>query len=129
MNETPQNNEDIIDDTDFSYDGFQVVRGEFFAHIFEPSFTLNNFYDEQPPLPQKANPQIKQMPIYDRDAELSSLTLTINAWNSSMERFLRISKLCLASEEAKEKLNSSLVKLCNTASLIQLKIKESDNEQ
>ena len=48
----------------------------------------DNFYDEQPPLPQKANPQIKQMPIYDRDAELSSLTLTINAWNSSMERFL-----------------------------------------
>lgn len=43
MNETPQNNEDIIDDTDFSYDGFQVVRGEFFAHIFEPSFTLNNY--------------------------------------------------------------------------------------
>ena len=89
----------------------------------------DNFYDEQPPLPQKANPQIKQMPVYDRDAELSSLTLTINAWNSSMERFLRISKLCLASEEAKEKLNSALVKLCDTASLIQLKIKESDNEQ
>ena len=28
-----ENTEDIIDDTDFSYDGFQVVRGEFFAHI------------------------------------------------------------------------------------------------
>lgn len=43
MNEIPHNNEDIIDDSDFSYDGFQVVRGEFFAHIFEPSFTLNNY--------------------------------------------------------------------------------------
>ena len=41
MNVTPQNNEDIIEDNDFSYDGFQVVRGEFFAHIYEPSFTLN----------------------------------------------------------------------------------------
>ena len=30
-----------IDDT-FNYDGFQVVRGEFFAHIFEPSLTFNN---------------------------------------------------------------------------------------
>ena len=43
MNVTPQNNEDIIEDNDFSYDGFQVVRGEFFAHIYEPSFTLNNY--------------------------------------------------------------------------------------
>lgn len=43
MNVTPQNNEDIIEGNDFSYDGFQVVRGEFFAHIYEPSFTLNNY--------------------------------------------------------------------------------------
>ena len=27
--------------TDFSYDGYQVVRAEFFAHLFEPSVTLN----------------------------------------------------------------------------------------
>ena len=26
----------------FSYDGYQVVRGEFFAHIYEPSITFNN---------------------------------------------------------------------------------------
>lgn len=32
---------EIIDDDTFSYDGFQVVRGEFFAHIFEPSFTFS----------------------------------------------------------------------------------------
>ena len=32
---------DIIEDKSFSYDGFQVVRGEFFSHIYEPSFTLN----------------------------------------------------------------------------------------
>ena len=28
---------------DFSFDGYQVVRGEFFAHTFEPSFTFNNY--------------------------------------------------------------------------------------
>lgn len=33
---------DIEEDADFSYDGFQVVRREFFAHIFEPSITFNN---------------------------------------------------------------------------------------
>ena len=26
----------------FSYDGYQVVRGEFFAHVYEPSITFNN---------------------------------------------------------------------------------------
>lgn len=33
---------EIIEDDSFSYEGFQVVRGEFFAHIYEPSFTFNN---------------------------------------------------------------------------------------
>jgi len=32
---------DIYDDA-FSYDGYQVVRGEFFAHVYEPSITFNN---------------------------------------------------------------------------------------
>lgn len=28
-------------DVAFNYDGYQVVRGEFFAHLFEPSITFN----------------------------------------------------------------------------------------
>ena len=31
----------LQNDSEFSYDGYQVVRGEFFAHLFEPSVTLN----------------------------------------------------------------------------------------
>ena len=31
---------EIKEDPQFSYDGYQVVRGEFFAHLFEPSVTL-----------------------------------------------------------------------------------------
>lgn len=34
---------EIINDDGFSYEGYQVVRGEFFAHIYEPSFTFNNY--------------------------------------------------------------------------------------
>ena len=35
-------NERLADDTTaFSYDGYQVVRAEFFAHLYEPSVTLN----------------------------------------------------------------------------------------
>ncbi|WP_310602756.1 integrase [Anaerosporobacter sp.] len=44
MNETTRYKEmEIIEDDAFSYDGYQVVRGEFFAHVFEPSFTFNNY--------------------------------------------------------------------------------------
>ena len=31
----------VNQESSFSYDGYQVVRGEFFAHLFEPSVTLN----------------------------------------------------------------------------------------
>lgn len=39
---TPDEEAEIITDEDFSYDGYQVVRGEFFAHVQEPSITFNN---------------------------------------------------------------------------------------
>jgi hypothetical protein len=32
---------EIILDDNFNYDGYQVVRGEFFAHVFEPSIVFN----------------------------------------------------------------------------------------
>lgn len=44
-----QDAEDIVSDTAaiqddaFSYDGYQIVRREFFAHVFEPSITFSNF--------------------------------------------------------------------------------------
>ena len=42
MNSDENRNMDgITEDKTFSYDGYQVVRGEFFAHLFEPSVTLN----------------------------------------------------------------------------------------
>ncbi len=37
------NETEILLDESFSYKGFQVVRGEFFAHVYEPSFTFNNY--------------------------------------------------------------------------------------
>lgn len=32
---------DAIDDPNFSYNGYQVVRGEYFAHLYEPSISFN----------------------------------------------------------------------------------------
>lgn len=37
----PEQQEHVQDEL-FSYDGYQVVRGEFFAHTFEPSITFNS---------------------------------------------------------------------------------------
>ena len=34
--------DEIIKDEAFTYQGYQIVRGEFFAHIHEPSITFNN---------------------------------------------------------------------------------------
>lgn len=34
--------EEIIQDDSFSYNGYQVVRGEFFAHVHEPSIIFNS---------------------------------------------------------------------------------------
>lgn len=40
VSETIQNI-DAIEDPNFSYDGYQVVRGEYFAHLYEPSISFN----------------------------------------------------------------------------------------
>lgn len=40
---TPVHTMEIIEDDAFSYSGYQVVRGEFFAHIYEPSITFNQY--------------------------------------------------------------------------------------
>ncbi len=44
MSETKENgqNREQITDDGFNYNGYQVVRGEFFSHLFEPSITFNN---------------------------------------------------------------------------------------
>lgn len=39
---TPCPKEEIVQDDSFDYEGYQVVRGEFFAHLREPSITFNN---------------------------------------------------------------------------------------
>lgn len=38
----PSKDIEIEHDENFSYDGFQVVRGEFFAHMNEPTLSFNN---------------------------------------------------------------------------------------
>lgn len=37
----PAKDMEIYENDAFRYDGYQIVRGEFFAHTYEPSFTFN----------------------------------------------------------------------------------------
>ena len=42
-NKPVSNNQmEIIDVENFDYEGFQIVRGEFFGHVFEPCIVFNN---------------------------------------------------------------------------------------
>ena len=33
---------EVIEDGNFSYEGYEVVRGEFFSHIYEPSVSFKD---------------------------------------------------------------------------------------
>lgn len=58
---------------------------------------------------------VKQMPEYDPDAELASLSFTVPSWVSSMERVIRITDLSKCSNQAKSKALDTLLNLKETA--------------
>ena len=37
---------EIVEGNNFNYDGFQVVRGEFFSHIYEPSSSETTYISQ-----------------------------------------------------------------------------------
>jgi len=64
------------------------------------------------------------MPAYDPDAEISSLTLTIPSWVSSLNRTLSIADFNKASEKAKIKLQNELKNLEYTVNVMLLAVEE-----
>lgn len=73
-------------------------------------------------------PEIKQMPKYDPDAEISSMTFTIPSWISSIERISNHADFRNASNAALEKLGLKLQILQEATNLLMAAIKESQNE-
>ena len=67
-------------------------------------------------------PSIRNLPQFDPDAEIASLTLTIPSWNSSIERVLKVSDFKIASDTAKYKLKYQLMCLISTTNNILKKI-------
>lgn len=61
---------------------------------------------------------VKDMPKYDPDGEVTSLTLTIPSWESSMARVKKHISTHQISDEAKEKLGDQLLHLATTCELM-----------
>ena len=81
---------------------------------------------KKPPASQAG---IKIMPKYDPDAELSSLSLTIPTWKSSIERVDTAADFPHSSENARKKLLEQLSNLSDTVTQITKHIKETENAQ
>lgn len=73
-------------------------------------------------------PEIKRMPKYDPDAEISSLALTIPMWTSSINRTKSIAKFHAASKDALARLEQQLVSLRQCIEEMQVKIQEDAHE-
>lgn len=56
-------------------------------------------------------PSVKDMPVYDPDAEIVALALTIPSWSSSIERTRGRTELNVVSAEVREKLTAALTEL------------------
>jgi hypothetical protein len=67
---------------------------------------------------------VKDMPVYDPDAEISSLALTIPSWISSIERTFAVADFKKTSQKANTKLKNELKELEYTVSAMLIAIEE-----
>lgn len=77
----------------------------------------------------KKTPLIKDMPTYDPDAEISSLTFTISAWCNSIIRAMKVSNINTASITAIKNLDKQLEYLITLIRKLRRIIKEVENEK
>ena len=69
-------------------------------------------------------PSVKDMPAYDPDGEVASLSLTIPSWNSSIDRVFHKTNMRKISDKAKTQLRVELMTLRHSIDLILLAIEE-----
>lgn len=82
---------------------------------------------EAVPGDSQAAPSVKDMPEFDPDAEISSLTLTIPSWQSSIERTKNTADLTSVSPQAKGNLVRALNELSNTIADLLLEMEDNEN--
>jgi len=72
---------------------------------------------------------IKEMPLYDPDAEINSLSLTIPSWISSIERLLQSPINEKASDKSKRRLLSELETLISKSIQLKNKLEEKNSNE
>ena len=70
---------------------------------------------------------IKDMPVYDPDSEISSLSLTIPSWISSIERVLNVTKMSETSRSARIRLDAALNNLKSTSDVMLQRLWEAND--
>lgn len=70
---------------------------------------------------------VKDVPTYDPDGEVASLSLTIPSWNSSIDRVFNQTNLNEISDKARAQLKSELLALRDSVDIILLAIEEASN--
>lgn len=70
--------------------------------------------------------EIKEMPLYDPDAEISSLALTIPSWISSIERTQAATNFQLISKDAFERIKFQLCELYRITDMFLKAVKENE---
>lgn len=79
---------------------------------------------KKPPQQLPSTGSIKEMPEYDPDSEVSSLTLTIPSWIGSIQRAERNSDFSKITERARARLISELINLIHIADNTIISLKE-----
>ena len=87
--------------------GNELLKGQSSAGYTNSRRVLPTKVEQKAPVIMPA-PEIKNQPAYDPDAEVSSLTLTIPSWVSSISRTRTLANMNEVTPEAKEKLLNGL---------------------
>ena len=75
----------------------------------------------------KVKPSVKDMPVFDPDSAVASLSLTIPSWNSSIERVFGRTDFKAISVGAGKQLKQELISLRDTIELVLITLEENNN--
>ena len=91
----------------FEYDRMNCVHFKNARQEIRDTIDRSVQYQENPP----NAPSVKDVPSFDPDAEITSLSLTVPSWTGSMERVLNKTDFEITSETARTKLIDALYNL------------------
>lgn len=74
-------------------------------------------------------PSVKDMPVFDPDSEVASLSLTIPTWNTSIDRVFNSTDHHGISDRARTQLKTALLALRDSVDLVLLAIEEVENNE